>query len=163
MRSMLSPQPSSLTIIPLPLVVVALVPGVVRLRVFLKGLIRRAEIGSVVAPAAQFWVGFFQKAGRCPSAPTLARLRPPLHRSSSHPPAASTSCRAAMGAAVTPAAGRERGAAESPADAPPPAASAVVVADVLLEHGPGARSSSRPSIVTDDSYPNHLACMWSTQ
>ena len=54
----------------------------------------------------------------------------PLHRSSSHLPAASTSCRAAMGAAVTPAAGRERGAAESPADAPPPAASAVVVADV---------------------------------
>ena len=49
MHSMLSPQPSSLTIIPLPLVVVALVPGIVRLRVLLKGLIRRAEIGSVVA------------------------------------------------------------------------------------------------------------------
>ena len=104
-----------------------------------------------------------QLAGRCPSAPTPARLRPPLHRSSPLLPAASTSYRAAAGASVAPAAARGREAAESPADAPPPAASAVVVADVVLEHGPGARSSSRPSIVTDDSYPNHLACMWRTQ
>ena len=74
-----------------------------------------------------------QLAGQHPSAPTPARLRPPLHRSSPLLPAASTSYRAAASATVAPAAARGREAANPPAVAQHAVEDAHALTQVVLE------------------------------
>ena len=95
--------------------------------------------------------------GRGLSAPTPARLRPWLARHPRLPAPSHSPCRVAAAAAEGLDEGHERRAAEPPAAALSPTATACIVADVVVELGPEARSGSRPSIVTDGSHPNHLA------
>ena len=85
-------------------------------------------------------------AGRDPSPPTPARLRPSSARRPQLPAPTRCPCRAAAAAVEGLGEGFAHQAAEPPAAALSPTATACIVADVVVELGPEARSGSRPSI-----------------